>query len=120
MFLSVLPQHCSVVAGERSQRDYEQEYLEPSSKTANALWDLPWKTRPFWRVGIELKRVMLKSNFSVSTLARLAQHYTEDIERSVISRDLLPLPLPETSSDDEVVVFWRTMTTRMPWSMVPS
>jgi len=97
-----LPQHCSVVQGERSQWDFEQEFMEPSKLASGAMWDLPWKTFPFWRVGIELRRILMKSNFSVSTLTRLAQHYTEDIQRSEVSRDLLPLPLPDVSSDDEV------------------
>jgi len=64
--------------------------------------DLPWKTFPMWRVGIELRRILVKADFNISVLTRLASEFNEDIERSEIPRDLLSLPLPKMSDEQEV------------------
>ena len=55
-----------------------------------------------WRVGIEIRKILQKSNFAISVLTRLADHYNNDVERSEVARDLLPLPLPDISVEDEV------------------
>ena len=71
-------------------------------KTVGIMLNLSWKEFPMWRVGIELRRSLQKSDYSISVLTRLADHYNEDIQRSEISRDLLPLPLPDISDEEEV------------------
>ncbi len=78
---------------------------EPVSggKGVHYTWlDLPWKTFPMWRVGIELRRILVKADFNISVLTRLASEFNEDIERSEVPWDLLPLPLPGMSDEQEV------------------
>jgi len=88
--------------GERSQWEFEQDFWEPSAKVAYDYFDLPWHVYPFWRVGIELRRILQKSNLAISVLARLSDHYNHDVKRIGVSKDLLPMPLPELSDEEEV------------------
>ena len=55
-----------------------------------------------WRVGIGLRRILVKADFNISVLTRLASEFNEDIERSEVPRDLLPLPLHKMSDGQEV------------------
>ena len=97
-----IPKHQYMPMGERSQWDYEQDFWEPSAKVAHDYFDLPWHEFPFWRVGIELRRILQKSNFAISVLTRLSAHYNHDVKRIGVSKDLLPMPLPELSAEEEV------------------
>jgi len=97
-----IPKSEAAVLGERSQWDFEQDFCEPSKDNADAMFDVPWETYPFWRVGVELRRILVRANFGISVLTRLSMHYNEDIQRMEVSRDLLPLPLPSVSDEDEV------------------
>ena len=92
----------TAISGERSQWDFEQDFMDPSDANADAMMDVPWDTFPLWRVGVELRRILSRANYGISVLTRLAMHYNEDIERIEVSRDLLPLPLPTLSDEDEV------------------
>ena len=70
--------------------------------TADELLDVPWKPFPRWRIGIELMRILVKADFNISVLTWLSSEFNQDIERSVVPRDLLPLLLPKMSDEKEV------------------
>ena len=97
-----IPKNEAAVPGERSQWDFEHDFWELSKVNADAMFDVPWETFPFWRVGVEVRRILMRANFGISVLSRLAEHYNEDIQRMEVSRDLLPLPLPLLSDEDDV------------------
>ena len=66
------------------------------------LFCVPWENWPFWRVGIQLRRILEWSNLPVSVLVRLTQHYVKGTEREAVELDLMPLPLPVLSAEEEV------------------
>jgi len=70
--------------------------------SAALLFEVSWSSWPFWRVGVELRQIVKKSNLPVSVVARLSMHYGECDERERHDSDLLPLPLIELSAEDEV------------------
>ena len=53
-----VPKHEYMQMGERSQWEFEQEYMDPSATVVTHLLDLPWDEFPMWRVGIELRRII--------------------------------------------------------------
>ena len=97
---SPLPQPTD--GGDNSRWEPELDNGTKGAVIADGLLDMPWKTFPMWRVGIELRRILVKSDFNISILTRLASEFNEDIERSEVPRDLLPLPLPKMSDEQEV------------------
>jgi len=86
---------------ERSQWDFE-DGLGWDDEALCEAFHVPWNAWPFWRVGIELRRIIVSSRLPLSVIARLSFHYGECDQRERVDRDLLPLPLIELSAEDEV------------------
>jgi len=89
---------------ERSQWDFEEDFKSNTDDydVQVMFQNQTWSTWPFWRVGVELRRIVLASKLAVSVVARLAVLYHENDERERVDMDLLPPPLNELSAEDEV------------------
>ena len=57
---------------------------------------------PLWAFGVCLKRVISKLDIPVCVIARLAEFYLQGAEREGPMPNLLPLPLPYVSSEEEL------------------
>jgi len=91
-------------SGQRSQWDFEESYKSGlrDGTSAAMLFEVQWSSWPFWRVGVELRRIVKRSDLPLSVVARLSMHYKECDQRERHDSDLLPLPLIELSAEDEV------------------